>query len=311
MQRVLTGFATIWIVVGAGWLLAQLRIINEAAQEVLVRVAFYAAMPCLLFVTLSQADLQRIFSTNVIVSILAIAVAVLVYSAIAGLLLHRPAGRLVIGAFGASYVNANNMGLPIAAYVLGDTSWVAPILLIQVVFLQPAGLSILDVLHARQNGNRASWARNLTLPFRNPMTVGTLGGLVINLLGWRLPELIVNPIALLGGMAVPAMLVAFGASLRLGPMPVVSGAGETLLISAIKLLVQPLAALLLARFAFRLDLAATLAVTVMAGLPAAQNVFMFATRYRESVQLARDVVLITTISSIFTLMGWAGLVHTL
>jgi predicted permease len=143
------------------------------------------------------------------------------------------------------------------------------------------------------------------------MTVGTLGGLVINLLGWRLPELIVNPIALLGGMAVPAMLVAFGASLRLGPMPVVSGAGETLLISAIKLLVQPLAALLLARFAFRLDLAATLAVTVMAGLPAAQNVFMFATRYRESVQLARDVVLITTISSIFTLMGWAGLVHTL
>ena len=311
MQQVLTGFATIWIVVAVGWVLAQCRIVNQAAQELLIRVAFYAAMPCQLFVTLSQADLRRIFSTNVLVSILAIAIAALTYLAIAGPALHRQAGHLVIGAFGASYVNAINMGLPIAAYVLGDTSWVAPILLIQVVFLQPAGLSALDVLHARQGGNHGSWIRNLTLPFRNPMTVGTLGGLLINFLGWRLPEVIANPLTVLGGMAVPAMLVAFGASLRLGPLPVMSGAGEPLLTSVIKLVVQPMAALLLARFVFRLDAAATLAVTIMAGLPTAQNVFMFATRYRESVQLARDVVLITTLGSIVTLMGWAGLVHAL
>jgi hypothetical protein len=35
----------------------------------------------------------------------------------------------VIGTFSSAYVNAGNLGLPIAAYVLGDASLVAPMLL--------------------------------------------------------------------------------------------------------------------------------------------------------------------------------------
>lgn len=311
MVGVLGGFLTVWVVVGVGWVLAQLKVLDETAQANLSQVAFNAGLPCVLFTALLNADLRRIFSTNVIVSILAIAASVVSYLLVATLVWHRGPGHKVIGSFGSSYVNANNMGLPIAAYVMGDTSWVAPILLIQVIFLQPFGLALLDVLNARREGRQTSAALYFTLPLRNPMTIGVLAGVVCNLLGWSPPALLIDIATLTGGIAVPAMLIAFGVSLRLGPLPGKGNVAETMFVSALKVIGQPLVALALARWVFGLDLATTLAVTVMAGLPTAQNVFVFAMRGRESVQLARDLIFITSVASIPAITALAALVHAL
>ena len=53
--------------------------------------------------------------------------------------------------------------------------------------------------------------------------VGSLLGLLLSVSGLPLPDVIRDPLGLVGGMAVPAMLLAYGVSLRLGPRP---GAGE-------------------------------------------------------------------------------------
>ena len=309
MEDVLSGFFTIWFVIGIGWLLAQFRVMDTHSQRVLSQVSFWVGLPALLFGSLRRAELGRIFSQNVIVSLLAIFITLAIYLLLASTVWQRGAGHKVIGGFASCYVNANNMGLPIAAYVLHDTSWVAPILLIQVVFLQPVGLSILDALSARRNGQKTSAVRNITLPFRNPMTIGVIAGLLVNLTGVGLPELMTSTIDLVGGIAVPAMLIAFGVSLRAGPLPGYGNLGETITVSVLKVLVQPLLAFALARFVFGLDPATTLAVTVMAGLPTAQNVFIFAMRGEESVQLARDAIFITSFASIPAVTGLAALVH--
>ena len=79
------------------------------------------------------------------------------------------------------------------------------------------------------------------------------------------------------------MLIAYGVSLRLGPLP---GAGEPPVqiatIVALKLVVQPLAAYLIARYALGLPGPAVFAVTVIAALPTAQNVFTLAVRYHSA-----------------------------
>lgn len=309
MGDVLSGFFSIWFVIGIGWLMAHLKVLDETAQRILSQVAFFIGVPALLFNSLATAELGRIFSRNVIVSVLAIFIALAIYLIPAKLIWHRDAGHQVIGGFGSCYVNANNMGLPIAAYVLSDTSWVAPILLIQVIFLQPLGLSILDSLRARRRGEHISWVANVTLPLRNPMTLGTLAGLIVNLAGWRMPDLFTNTVGLVGGIAVPAMLVAFGISLRTGPLPGQGNVGETVFISVLKVILMPLIAFGLAHFVFALDPVTTLAVTVMAGLPTAQNVFVFAMRGEESVQLARDVIFITSLASIPAITAFAAMVH--
>lgn len=304
---VLSGFATIWVVIGAGWLSAHLRILNLTAQDVLAKVAFFIASPALLFLMVAEADVARVFSGNLVVTVLATLIAGGLYLAIAWLWLRPSRADLVIGSMTACYVNAANLGIPIAVFVLNDVTWLAPLLLFQVAIVQPIALTVLDLDRARDEGRRPSWVNNLTLPLRNPMTIGTLAGLAVNLLGWTLPAWLTSPVGLLADMSVPAMLVGFGISLRLGPLPGRGGVGRaTALASVIKLVVHPLIAWGLARV-IGLDATTTLAVVVIAGLPTAQNVFVWAARYARAVTLARDVVFVTTIGSILTI----GLIATL
>ena len=63
-------------------------------------------------------------------------------------------------------------------------------------------------------------------------------------------------------------------------------------------MVQPLAAYAVGRYALGLDTTQLLAVTVLAALPTAQNVFVIASRYERSTLLARDAIFVSTLASV-------------
>jgi malonate transporter len=311
VQGVLAGFATIGIVIGVGFLLAELRILDASSQRILARIAFFVASPALMITVLGNTEVHRLFSANLVASLGGVAVSALIFVALARLVWHRSASDTVIGTFSASYVNAGNLGLPIAAYALGDASLIAPMLLAQLVILQPLGLAVLDSTARpgdpdEPRGQRVR--RRLTQPLRNPLMIGSLAGVLISVFGIRLPDVVRDPLTLVGGMAVPSMLIAYGVSLRLGPRP---GSGEPPVqigaIVVLKLVVQPAVAYLIARYAMGLDGLDLLAITVVAALPTAQNVFTHAVRYDRAVILARDSIFITTLLSVPVLLGIAAL----
>ena len=124
-------------------------------------------------------------------------------------------GATVVGTLCSAYVNAGNLGLPIAAYVLGDPALVAPTLLFQLLVLQPLALTLLDVAVSPTDG----LGRVLRRPLTNPITIASLVGLLLAATGTGLPPVVHDPLELVGGMAVPSMLLAYGVSLRLGPLP--------------------------------------------------------------------------------------------
>jgi malonate transporter and related proteins len=302
VQGVLVGFAIITIIICVGFLLAQLRILDATAQGVLTRLAFYVASPALMITVLGGTDVHRLFSANLIASLGSVVVAATSTILLTRLVWKREAGDTVIAAFCSAYVNAGNLGIPIAAYALGDAALVAPMLLAQLIILQPSGLSVLDAItHVPSPGisPRRLLLIRLTRPLRNPLAVGSLIGLALALTGIKLPMIINAPLTLIGGMAVPAMLLVFGISLRLGPRP---GAGEppiqigTLVL--IKLIVQPIVAYLIGAYLVGLTGHNLLAVTVIAALPTAQNVFTFAMRYDRGVILARDTIFVATVLSV-------------
>jgi malonate transporter len=302
VQGVLAGFAIITIIIGVGFLLAELRILDITAQGVLTRLAFYVASPALMITVLGGTDVHRLFSANLIASLGSVVVAATSTILLTRLLWKREAGHTVIAAFCSAYVNAGNLGIPIAAYALGDAALVAPMLLAQLIILQPSGLSVLDAITHVPSPDispRRLLLIRLTRPLRNPLAVGSLVGLALALTGIKLPMIINAPLTLIGGMAVPAMLLVFGISLRLGPRP---GAGEppiqigTLVL--IKLIVQPIVAYLIGAYLVGLTGHNLLAVTVIAALPTAQNVFTFAMRYDRGVILARDTIFVATVLSV-------------
>ena len=296
MQGVFTGFATIAAVIGVGALLAHLRVLDLGAQQVLSRIAFYVAGPALMVTTLGRTDVHGVLSANLVATVAGVVAAVALYAALARWVWRRGLGEGTIGALCAAYVNAGNLGIPVASYVLGDAALVAPTLLLQLLVLQPLALTLLD---ADGRGGPASVAHVIGQPFRNPLTLGSLAGLGLSLTGWTLPPLVADPLTLVGNMAVPSMLVAYGIALRLGPgLGRAGSVTELATTSAIKLVLQPGIAWFVGAVVLGVDGPALFAIVVTSALPTAQNIFVHATRYDRATVLARDTILITTVGAV-------------
>ncbi|MFG2886013.1 AEC family transporter [Streptomyces sp. NPDC048297] len=303
MQGVLSGFAMIAVVIGVGYVLGRRGSLGEQGAEVLTRLAFSVAGPALLFTTLATANLSVLFSARLLVTALS-SVAVAVVFVLAGVVRRWGVGRTTIGALCSGYVNSGNLGIPIAAYVLGDASLVAPVLLFQVVLVTPVALTVLDLSGTGEKGT--VWRRLLT-PLRNPIAIGSLSGVVVSAAGLHLPGPVMNPLTLIGNMSVPAALLVFGMSLH-GSAPPGRGRDRqpVLLSVALKSLGQPAAAWALATGVFGLHGAPLLDVVVTSALPAAQNLFTYASRYHVAESLARESILLSTVVSVPVLVGVAA-----
>lgn len=302
MSGVLIGFGVITSVVVIGYMLGRLSLLGPGAKEVLSRLAFYVASPALLFTILADVDLSVLVSAPVLVSVLSVLVVALVFVA-CGLVRRWGAGRITVGALASSYVNAGNLGIPISVYVLGDASLVAPILLTQLLIMAPVGLTILDLADGQTRGPASVLKRALGTPVRNPVVIASLAGVAVSASGWVPPEPLMEPFHVIGGMAVPAMLLTFGISLHGGAFPARGPERVPVLLGvALKSVVQPLVAWGLGALVFGLEPFALFSVVVLAALPTAQNIFNFALQYRTGETLVRDVVLVTTLLTVPVLL---------
>ena len=304
MQGVLTGFAVIGVVIAVGYLIGLRGSLGEHGRDVLTKLAFNVASPALLFTTLARADLSVIFSSGLLVTVLSTAGVASVF-VVVGVVRGWGVGRTTIGALCSSYVNSGNLGIPISVYVLGNASLVAPVMLFQLVVVSPLALTVLDLSGAGEKG--PLWLRLLT-PLRNPVAVGSLAGVAVAGIGVRVPGPVMEPLTLIGNMAVPAVLIGFGISLRGSAVPARGvERGPVLLSVALKSVGQPVIAWGLAVGVFGMRGAGLLDVVVTSALPAAQNLYTYASRYRVGEGLARDSILLSTVLSVPVLVGIAAL----
>ena len=292
MLGALQGFSTITAVIAVGWVLAHRGILGLEARQILADLAFFVASPALLLVVLAKAPVGEVLSSGVVVAAASAATVMAVAAAVARWRWRVGVGDTVMAALCAGYVNSGNLGLPIALYVLGNVAYAAPVLLLQLLVITPVSMTILD---SQLPGARAGLAARITGLFRNPITLGALAGLVLSVTHVQLPPVLLDPITLIGNLAVPCMLVAFGVALRLGQRP-----GEALdriaVLALLKLVGQPLAAAGIGA-ALGLRGHALFVVIVMAALPTAQNIFTYSLRYQRAVYLTRDAIFVTTLGS--------------
>ncbi len=339
MTAVLTALGTMAAIALVGWLLARWRALGPHAEQVLARAVFVIAAPSLLAVTIARADLGLLLSRSALVIAVSTLVVVAIGAVVLRLAWRLPAGEATIGTLAGSYVNAGNLGIPIAVYLLGDAVAVVPTLLLQLLVLAPVAFTILDaqadraraagappadaadddrpdlvsdaadveVGHARAGAvGRARRVVGRTL--RNPIIIGALTGVVLSVLPWDVPDVVLEPFRLIGAAAAPLALLTFGMSL------VGLGRGradrsrprELALVVALRSVVHPLLAAVLGR-ALGLEGGDLLAVVAMAALPTAQNVLVYAVQYDRARALARDAGLLTTLLAVPVLLAIATL----
>jgi malonate transporter len=306
VSAVVGAFVALVLVAVLGYVVGLTGVLRAQDELVLSRLAFFVATPALLFTTVARADLQSIFSAVLVTNVAGLFVVQLVFLVVAVLIWRRTRSEATIGVLASSYVNAGNLGVPVAAYVLGDGALVAPIVLFQLLVMAPIAFAVLDG-DRQGSGRRVSVRTVLLRPLRNPLTVASLLGLLVASVDVELPVLLMRPIDLLAAAAVPVGLIAYGLSLSAGTKGSITLRRDVVLAVVLKNVLQPVAAYVVARWVLGLEGPALIAPTLLAALPTAQNVYVYAVHYRASRTLARSAVLLSTLLSIPLMTAIVGI----
>ncbi|MEU1468055.1 AEC family transporter [Streptomyces sp. NPDC005761] len=315
MHALLSGFAPIWILTGIGYAAGRGGLLGEQAESVLGRFVFHVAMPAALF-TMVSGSRPAAFAHPSMVAFAAgtASVSALGY-AVGRRFFGRKRAEAAVSGMASGYVNSANLGIPVAVHVLGDASFVAQVILFQVLLVSPVILTLLD--SGTQGGGSAAGGlrRMLTMPVRNPVIMASLVGVAVSAAGWRLPTAVTHSCDVLGAAAVPTALITLGLSLYGGPGRRIADDGtgrvterrEVGVAVALKTLVQPLIAFLVAGPLLHLPDHQVLAVVLCSALPTAQNAYLYAREYGLDTGLARNSVVASTVVSMVTLSlaAWA------
>lgn len=336
MGAVIAALGTMASIGVAGWAIGRYRMLGVGAERVLARTVFAVATPALLLVTIGGADLHLLLSRTALVSVLSTLLVAGLALAVTRGLWHLGGGEATVVTLASSYVNAGNLGLPLAVYLLGDATAVVPALLFQLLVLAPIAFVVLDARRpvdddgtaaggasppaaggatdgaelAASSGTPARPAGGpgvLGRTLRNPIIIGALTGLVLSALPWEVPDVLLEPFRLVGAAAAPLALLTFGMSLAVPRTGGERRVGRELLLAVgLRSVVHPLLAAGLGR-ALGLEGADLLAVVTMAALPTAQNVLVYALQYGRGQAVARDAGLVTTLLALPVMLVIAAL----
>ncbi|GIF97835.1 AEC family transporter [Catellatospora citrea] len=312
-------FAPIWMITALGWGTMRFGVLTRATQQALANFTFVIAIPCVLFTSLVKVPLGDLpLRPLAAIAASTLLIGLSVYF-VARRLMPGPDGDRVIAAMASAYLNAGNLGVPVAVYVLDDVSLIMAVLVFQTMLLTPLIVGRLDASAHRADADRRAaetadgaagpadgtvsrWRRLAMLPLRTPVILGSMAGVTASAAGWLPPEWLLRPLELLGGAAVPAALFALGMSLHQSDASSWRLPGREVTVAVLlKVVAQPVAAYLIGRYLLDLDGAALLAVTLVAGLPTAQNTFVYASEFRASTALSRDAILFSSLLSMGTL----------
>ena len=294
MLAVLQAFTVIAVIIAVGAVVGRTGVLGDNARMVLNRVAFHVGVPALLLLSLAESTPAQVFSLPLLVSVIATLVVFGLYFVIAALR-RRPRGDATIGAWASSVVNAGNLGIPLSAYVLGSTTDISAIILFQSVVLIPMGIAIIT----SERGDNRSVRSRLKDLVTNPIIAASAVGLVLTITGIELPTPIRDPLDLLADLAIPTVLLAFGIALSTQPgRPGRENRVDLALSVVFKVALMPAVAYAVGRWGFGASDKQLAVVTVLAALPAAQNINTYAAVYQRGESLARDSTLISTAVSV-------------
>jgi len=208
---------------------------------------------------------------------------------------------------GAQRSNTVFIGLPIVLAAFGDRALATASLVIafMVIFENFVAVTVLTLPHRRRSARDPRlWGETTLRILRNPLIIGCGAGLLLALVGARLPLSIDRSLELVGRTAAPLGLLTVGAGLDFrklhGQVPL------TILATTVKLAIHPALVFLVLRVIGLSGLALGVPVLI-AACPTAVVSYIMAREMHGDRELAAAIVIGTTTASLLTLFVWLAL----
>lgn len=299
----------VFLILGFGFAAARSGLMSESAVDGVMRFAQNFAVPCLLFKSIAGLDLSSEFSLPLFAAFYAGAFTGFGLGYLgARLIFGRPAQDAVAIGFVCLFSNTLLLGLPITERAYGPDALAANYAIIAVhsPLLYAFGITVMEL--TRSHGLGLSPGRLVAQVGRailsQPLVIGILAGLSVNLSGLPLPGVVWSAVDMMVRAALPAALFGLGGVLhRYRP----EGDMKTIaMVCAISLIVHPSITYGLG-WGLGLDVAQMRSAVLTAAVAPGVNAFLFANMYGVAKRVAASSVLLATAACIFTTWGWLAL----
>lgn len=250
--------------------------------------------PCMIIVSY-QMEFDRELLIGLIVT-LGLSVASIFLSILLSRFLIRSKENpdMAVEKFSMIYSNCGFIGIPIINGLLGAKG----------VFFMTAYITAFNImiwshgilLMKGKTGNLISTVKS----FINSSTVAIVVGILFFVTGFHLPEVVGNPLSMIGAMNTPVAMLISGMNLAESELLSCLKSPRTYMVSAAKLLVIPLITLVLL-MAVKVDYAIAVTILVASACPSGATGAMFALQYNKNSQYASKLLAVTTVLSLITI----------
>jgi len=301
--------------IAIGYAVAGLRLLRQESGEALADFVFAVAIPLLIFRTLALADFSGASPWLMWIPFFAVfAMNWMLGDVLIRRLFRRDARAGLVGGISSAYGNTVLLGIPLTLAAYGGDGAV-PMALIVAVHL-PVMMVVSSVLierALRRDGvseghlDAKTRARNVLVTLvRSPIIIGMLAGAAWRAFGLPFTGL---PAVLAGRLAdIASTLALFAMGMGLWRYGVRGNIRAGLLLSALKLLVQPALVLLLVRTIAPMPASWARVAVLAAACPTGVNAYLVAARFKTGEALASNAISLSTALAVLTISFWIQMV---
>jgi predicted permease len=270
----------VFFIIGLGWLFARFKQINLGEVS---EIILFITTPCLVFSSLIKSQIVMADFLTIALSVLGITSGTALATGIFLRLSHQECRGLYLPVM---FMNAGNMALPLALLAFGQEGLTRAILFYVTSAFLNYSLGVMIVSHEG----------HLSEVFRIPLIYAAIVGILLGVLRVPVNPTLVKPFEVLGGAAIPLMLLSLGYRLhrtRIHSLPF-AFAGAFLRIGLGFLLALLIVSL------FHIQGTTRSIILLSASMPSAIVNFILAQRYERNADAVASVILVSTLLSLFT-----------
>ncbi|MCQ2509227.1 MAG: AEC family transporter [Lachnospiraceae bacterium] len=297
MLQLLNLQLTLFLLVGVGFLIKKIGLVNDQGQSSINTLVLYVVLPCNIvksFMVELQSGMVRDLTSMMLLSIL-VQIIFVVYGKI--LFRKQPVGKKACLQYGTICSNAGFLGNPVAEGVFGGYG-----LVLASVFLIPMRIMMWSEGLAAFSGTTDRKA-TLKKVCTHPCIIACVLGIVLMVTGYRFPSAITSTINSLGNCNTALSMMVIGMILsKMNPREFIDK--DVLLYSLHRLVILPIVILLVCMV---LPLTKTVlgVCVLLSAMPAGATTSILASRYKMEPEFATKMVIVSTLLSLPTICLWS------
>lgn len=292
--------APIFVVVSLGAILKRIAVINDEFIRVASNLVFNIGLPVMLFISTAKTDFSQLANPRNLAIVVTMTMIVFFGAWLAAWWHVQEKSERGVYAQGAYRGNLVIIGLAFCANAYGEQGLAIAALPVAVLVTLYNVLAVY-ILNVTLNPQGRNTIKDTIIGIlKNPLIIGIVSGLAVNLSTLPLPKLVLDTGSYFSRLALPLALLCIGGAMNLSALRLSSGAalGATLW----KLVLSPLIVCLIAvPLGIRGPELAVL--FLLASAPTAAASFVMVKAMGGNAALAANIIVLSTLGSLVTVTG--------